>query len=159
MKKSEKKTSEETVMDKLESIGVSKDDLYQEGNPDVDEEQDRPKIKVIKIPVIVFSDDGKRSKIMLKELGKKDHIEIVSVINNINIKDISKTLKEEMRIGNVYGIAYVPFTNDECNKDNGKLRKQLSEVNNELVSLGLNPIVYPYFGDREDVEVDSQKEE
>ena len=164
MKKSNKKqdnpSTEETVMDKLESIGVTKDDLYPEGNPDVDEEQDpvrKGHLEIKKIPVIVFNDGDKKSRIMIKELEAKDHIDIVTVIQGTS--KIVQVLKQEKEKGNLYNIAYLPYSNDDTNKDEGTLRKDIEKINAKVrVELELNTSVYAYFQDREDAEINKIKD-
>ena len=94
-------TGEEvTLSDKIIELGITKDQLYDEGNPDVDEEQDpvrKGHLEIVKIPVIVFSDGTKKSRIMLKELKEKDHLNILTVIDGTS--KIIPTLKQEKEKG------------------------------------------------------------
>ncbi len=158
MKKSEKKTDSA-----LEVITANQDaeKLYPVGDQEEFEEGEceglklyrESNIEVIKIPVIAFINKDKKSELMLRELGAKSHLDIKTIAEE---QDIVNKLKSEKELGNLYAIAYVPYTNDDCNADNGKLRDEIYKINGQLMDLGLNPIVYAYFGDREDAEVNAK---
>lgn len=156
-------TDVETVMDKLTELGVTKGHLYPEGNPDVDEEEEPIRLyrdtKFVKIPVIVFVDKDHKSLVMLKELALKEHIDVITQVPNVNLGQILKKLKSEKEQGNIYNIAYLPFSNDDCNKDQSKVLKEIEKLNHKIRNeLELNTVVYPYFSDREDAEIATCKE-
>ena len=168
MKKSEKKQNnqvedslgngvemEPKEVTALDIIKENKDEdkLYAVENQEQFEEEG---IRVIGIPTIVFTNNDKKSNVMLKELKLKSHIDIQEITDE---KDILKKLREEKEQGNVYAIAYLPYTNDDCNNENSKLLNEIANMNNVVRStLELQTTVYPYFADREDAEVNSQEE-
>lgn len=114
-------------------------------------EEDKKDLGIGKIPAIAFVSDDVKSKLMLLEIGEKPHINLVTKVED-DLKNPAKTvlkkLIEEGDKGNDYVICYLPVSNDDLNRNQSKLLKEINEVN---AKTKIN--IYCYFADREDAEI------
>lgn len=109
-----------TVMDKLNDLGVTKDQLYSEGNPDVDEEADKPK----QARIIAIINSTRKSKLMIAEC-KQRGLELATVITEEKfhenpLKLIPKIIDQEKAQGNEYQVLYLPISNTDYNKNSNE---------------------------------------
>ena len=149
-----KKDKEVTVLDKIKELGLE-DELPKE--QPFDEEDDPPQVN--KPKSILFSKDDFKSKLMIQELKQRDFHNIVTIapIGKDLIRSVLDKLKQEKESDNVYTIAYLPLSNDDINRDESKIEKEIREINISVKEgLGLDTKVLAYFGDREDGEINGK---
>ena len=148
-----KAAKEITIQDKIEDLGIKKEELYPEEvkGRDISEESDVPK----QPRIIAIINSTRKSKLMIYEC-KQRGLEITTVITEEKfhenpLKLIPKIIDKEKAQGNEYQVLYLPISNTDYNKNSTEwvqLRGLL--VNQKNLSVNY------YFDGHDDVEISNR---
>jgi len=112
---------------------------------------DHQELGIGKVKCIAFVSNDYKSQLMLKELETRNEIDIVTKVDD-DLKDVYKSVTKKLvgegDIGNSYSLCYLPLSNDDLNRDQSKLLRQMAEI---ITKTKVNVVCY--FADREDQEI------